>query len=605
MDAKVTVAQIGRYRIERLLGRGAMGVVYLASDPVIGRQIALKVLRLDLPGAEASAERLRTRFQSEARSAGILSHPNIVTVYDAIEQTEDGALCIAMEYVEGTNLSEILRRPEPLPNEFSLDVAAQIAEALDYAHGRGVIHRDVKPANAIVMADGRVKITDFGIAHLIDSALSDDLRFLGTPSYMAPERVEGREIDHRADLFSLGVVLYQLVTRHMPFKGSSVGDLTRSIARDEPIPPERFAPDMSPELRGILMRSLEKNPVRRYQHASAMASDLRAVLAMGAALRRTQPISVPGATTVTRLVETAAPRSRQARSLPKGVLLGAVAGLVLIGAGIAWWLSRGQARPVASAPTVTASAPHLPALTEGLLRFSGGDLASARDLLRTAEVLEPNSLRSRLWRQLAEDRLERDRAAVEMIDLMAAVEQGRAELARGRLRSAREALEEARAIDPDDAAVVDLASRLWLAQQPVQQESAPQPEPVRPPPPDVIAAQVVPIERAPLPDVATIQLDFFSQVSRGVLTVYNGQQQIYKEAFRFTERRRLLPAKAATGSLSATLEMPAGPLALRVYLSLPGRETQLEPVQAELERGGSYVLRLRVSSEGTLTSNLR
>jgi tetratricopeptide (TPR) repeat protein len=251
------------------------------------------------------------------------------------------------------------------------------------------------------------------------------------------------------------------------------------------------------------------------------------------------------------------------------------------------------------------SALHVPALNEGIIRFRNGDLASARDLLRTAEVLAPNSLRARLWRQLAEARLERDRAAVEAIDLMAAVEQGRSELSAGRFRSAREALEAARVIDPDDPAVADLASRLWLAQQPARPEPAPEPAPVRPPPPEAIAAQVVPIERPPLPDVATIQLDFFSQVSRGVLTIYDGENQIYKQAFRFTERRRLLLAKAASGSLSATMEMPAGPLALRVYLSLPGHATQLEPVQAELERGGSYVLRLRVSGEGTLTASLR
>jgi len=584
-----------------------MGVVYLASDPVIGRRIALKVLRLDIPGAEDSAERLQSRFQREAQSAGILSHPNIVTVYDAIEQTDDGALCIAMEYVEGTNLSEILSRPEPLAPDFGLEIAAQIADALDYAHGRGVIHRDIKPANVIVTPNGRVKITDFGIAHLIDSALSDDLRFLGTPSYMAPERIEGREIDQRADLFSLGVVLYQLVTRHMPFKGSSVADLTRSIARDAPTPPERFTPDVAPELRGIILKSLEKKVDKRYQTAAAVATDLRAMLGRMSALLRTQPVGKGASTVVAKLVEpkpVQSPAPRTARFGSRGVAIG-LAAVVLAALGIVWWGSRGgDPEPAAPAPTVAPPSPHVPALAQGMARLAAGDDLAARELLRSAEMLNPQSRRARLWRQLAEDRIERDRIATREIDLMAAVEQGRAALGAGNLRAARAALDEARLVDPEHTAVTDLASRLWLARQPAEPKVAVV-EPTPPPPPRPVEPQVVPLERAPVPTIAKVQFDFFSQKSRGVLTIYDGDKQIYKEAFRFIERRRLLPSRPATGSLSATIERQPGPLALRVYLSLPGRQTQVIPVERDLERGGNYVLRMRVGSDGKFSAVLR
>ncbi|MDH3522373.1 MAG: serine/threonine protein kinase [Acidobacteriota bacterium] len=605
MDTTAKTARIGRYLIERQLGRGAMGVVYLASDPVIGRRIALKVLRLDLPGAEESSERLRSRFQREAQSAGILSHPNIVTVYDAIEQTEDGALCIAMEYVEGTNLSDLLRKPEPLAPDLVLDLAAQIADALEYAHGEGVIHRDVKPANVIVTPNGRVKITDFGIAHLIDTALSDDLRFLGTPSYMAPERIEGREIDQRADLFSLGVVLYQLTTRHMPFKGSSVADLTRSIAREPPTPPERFVPEITPELRGILLKSLEKNPDERYQTAGALATDLRAALSRIAALHRTQPVTpaVPPAESAP------APPVAAGAPPPRRWKIPAAAGiaLALVVGGIAWWGSRRPGSPVGEpAREPPPRAAHLQLLGQGAARLAAGDTAAAHDLLRSAELVAPDSLRARLGRRLAASRLRRDEAALREIDVDAAVSEGRAALSRGRWGDAQGALERARALDPEHPSVADLESRLWLARQPARPvEPPPAVEVERPPPPEQVAPQVVRVEPEPVSDVAVVQLDFFSLASRGVLTIYEGDRQLFKEAFRFLERRRFLPPKAATGSLTGKLEIPAGDMALRVYLSLPGRATQVVNVAAELRGGANHVLRLRVADDGAFTADLR
>ena len=589
-----------------------MGVVYLASDPVIGRRIALKVLRLDLPGAADSSERLRSRFRREAQSAGILSHPNIVTVYDAIEETDDGALCIAMEYVEGTNLSDVLLRAEPLAPDFALDVAAQIAEALGYAHQRGVIHRDVKPANVIVTPSGRVKITDFGIAHLIDSALSDDLRFLGTPSYMAPERIEGCEIDQRADLFSLGVVLYQLVTRHMPFKGSSVADLTRSIARDPPTPPEHYAPDISPELREILMRSLAKDPDKRYQRAGEMAADLRAVLSRTAALHQTQPIPSGESGSAAAVVSTgAAPPAVAGGGVARGTLWLAAAGVgaIAVVVGALFWLlapapeQAGSSEPVPEAGRVPA---YRALMSQGVGLLAVGEVEAAHELLRSAVLLGPESESAARWRELAEIRMDRDRQARREIDTVAAVELGRVALSRGRLTEALSALEMARLHDPDHAAVADLESRVWLAQQPARLlEPEPEALAARPPPPVRIEPEVIPLERVPVSTRSTVQIDFFSQVSRGVLMIYDGERQIYKEPFRFVERRRFRKPKPATGSLSGSLEMPSGALAWRVYLSLQGEETQVLPVSGELRGGATHVLRLRVAGDGSLTATLR
>ncbi len=599
MESALKVPEVGRYRILRPLGRGAMGTVYLADDPIIGRRVALKVLKLDLPGAENSSEKLRSRFQTEVKSAGILSHPNIVTVYDAIEETDDGALCIAMEYVEGTTLSEILRRPEPIGTDTALEIGAQISEALAYAHEKGVIHRDIKPANVIVTESGRAKITDFGIAHLIDAALSDDLRFLGTPSYMAPERIEGREIDQRADLFSLGVVLYQLVTRHMPFQGASVADLTRSIARDEPTPPERYVSDLREDLASILTRCLEKSPKRRYQDAGTLAMDLRGVLTTLAAQHSTQPVPPSGPTE-------AAPARGDGPWWRKLAVAGLLA--VVTAGGLLLWQSGdgdGETRMPVAAATAT-RAPYVEALLQGMARLEEGNTPEALDLLRSAELLGPDSERARLWRRLAEVRLEQDRIALREIEVLDLVEQGRTELAAGRLQSARRFLAEARDLEPEHLAVADLRNRVWLAQQRVaeRQEEVAVPVPT-PPPPVEITPQVVSVEPLPVPTSGTLELDFFSQMSRGVLTIYQDDRQIYREAFRFSERRRFLPARPASGSLSASFEMPAGAVELRLYLALPDRETQVIPVEGEIVGGERTVLRLRVGDEGVFTAFFR
>ncbi len=610
METSLKIPEVGRYRILRPLGRGAMGTVYLADDPVIGRRIALKVLKLDMPGAEGSADRLRSRFQTEVKSAGILSHPHIVTVYDAIEETNDGGLCIAMEYVEGTTLSDILRRPEPIGTDVALDLGAQIADALAYAHGKGVIHRDIKPANVIVTPSGQTKITDFGIAHLIDVALSDDLRFLGTPSYMAPERIEGREIDERADLFSLGVVLYQLVTRHMPFQGSSVADLTRSIARDEPTPPERYVPELRPDFRSILARCLEKSPRKRYQDAATLAADLRGVLTTLAAQHSTQPVPPQTGAAPGRWSGRLASAGAKINSGSLGRKVAMVAAVVaLAAAGLFWWRARPAAtrEPPPAAAATGLPAPYVAALNQGMRRLASGETEEAIDLLRSAELLGPGSRRANLWRELAEDRLERDRLARTEIEILDLVDTGRAELSAGRFRSARRQLAQAKALDPEHLAVADLGSRLWLAEQRRQEHQANAAEPPveTPPPPIEIEPQVVEVAPAPVPTTGALELDFFSQRSRGVLTIYEDDRQIYRQGFRFTERRRFLPPKAATGSLSANFEMPVGEIELRLYLSLPGHETQVIPVRGEIAGGGRTVLRLRVSADGEFTAYFR
>ncbi|MEM8964436.1 MAG: serine/threonine-protein kinase, partial [Acidobacteriota bacterium] len=278
--------KLGRYQILGELGKGAMGVVYLAQDPIIGRQVALKTFRFEIAVEDDEIEQFRARFLREAQSAGILNHPHIVTIHDVVEDPNTGVFFIAMEYVKGTDLKRLMKRQGRLPLGFVIDVVAQIAEGLDYAHAKGVVHRDVKPANIIITADKQAKITDFGIARVNASNLTVEGQLLGTPNYMAPEQIQGREVDHRADLFSLGVLLYELITGTKPFAGENLTVVTHRIVHGEFEPPDGMVRGLPPQLSKVLSRALQKAPDERYQRGSEMADELRELLASKKEKRR-------------------------------------------------------------------------------------------------------------------------------------------------------------------------------------------------------------------------------------------------------------------------------------------------------------------------------
>jgi len=269
---------LGRYEVIRELGKGAMGVVYLAKDPVIGRLVALKTIRTTGNADDDEAREFRERFVREAQAAGILSHPSIVTVHDIGEDAESGTSFIAMEYAEGKNLKEMLNSGRLMSPEELAEIIAQIAEALDYAHSKGIIHRDVKPANIILCGADRAKITDFGIAKIASGAanLTSTGQFLGTPNYMAPEQIKGGKIDGRTDIFSLGVVFYEALGRRKPFGGDSLTSISYKIVHEPFIPLSEIDSTISKAYDEIVGRCLEKLPDNRYQRASEVATSLRA-----------------------------------------------------------------------------------------------------------------------------------------------------------------------------------------------------------------------------------------------------------------------------------------------------------------------------------------
>lgn len=273
--------QVGRYVVERLLGAGAMGVVYLARDPAIGRHVALKTIRL------APGERERTLFESrffkEARSAGQLSHPGIVTIHDVGEQ--ERFAYIAMEYLDGGTLGELLDREGRVAPARALDIAFQLAEALAYAHGRGVVHRDVKPGN-IFLRGARAILADFGIAHLASSSETRVGQLMGSPRYMSPEQVRGDPVDGRSDLFSLGVVLYEMLTGAWPFDGERLHTILYRVVEHDPPPPSRVRPGLPAFLDPLLSRLLAKRPEARFPDARAAAAALLAARRCHAGLER-------------------------------------------------------------------------------------------------------------------------------------------------------------------------------------------------------------------------------------------------------------------------------------------------------------------------------
>ena len=265
---------LGRYRLERELGRGSMGTVYLATDPTIGREVAVKTLSLLQEYEGREQEAAAERFFKEAEAVGRLAHPNIVTIYDAGQ--EHDLAYIAMDYVTGENLDTWTGGSDLLPVWEVLEIAAQVADALSYAHGRHVVHRDIKPGNIIYDRDsGVAKITDFGIARILDASQTRTGTVLGSPCYMSPEQVAGKKIDGQSDLFSLGTTLYQLLSGSLPFNGDSVATMMYQIANQKTPAMRKLRPGLPVCVNRLVMKALQKDPVKRFTSGEVMAVAIR------------------------------------------------------------------------------------------------------------------------------------------------------------------------------------------------------------------------------------------------------------------------------------------------------------------------------------------
>lgn len=270
-----TIHQLGRYEIIAELGRGAMGAVFRARDPKIDRTIAIKTISVPAVAAK-DIEHYRQRFIREAQAAGRMSHPGIVTIYDVGEDEAAHTPFIVMECVEGDSLDRLVATTSTgrLPQAIALKLLRQIAEALDYAHRHGIVHRDIKPANIIVTTEGQPKIADFGIAKLAMAETTLPGHVVGTPAYMSPEQLNGKAVDGRSDLFSLGVIAYWLLTGVKPFDGETLTEICAQVVTKEPVPPSEITSDLNMDFDYVLSRALAKDAAMRYQSGSELAADL-------------------------------------------------------------------------------------------------------------------------------------------------------------------------------------------------------------------------------------------------------------------------------------------------------------------------------------------
>lgn len=352
--------RIGRYKIVRELGRGAMGVVYLATDPTIGRSVAIKTIRLGEVTNPEERARLRERLFREARSAGVLSHPGIVTIYDM--EAQDDLAFIAMEYVNGPTLDQLLSA-QPLDPERMFSILGQTAAALDYAHNKGIVHRDIKPANIMVTEDGLVKITDFGIAKINTSEqFTMTGSIVGTPHYMAPEQVQGLPVDGRADQFSLAVIVFEMLTGEKPFTGDQLTTVVYKIVAEEPDLPHRLNSTLNQQISNVLRKALAKKPEARYPNCHKFVDALESACAAAKGwkpLARGGSLNLPtaveerrlGSIPLARTTEETKPRERKVGVLPVFFAILVAAGLVGL---IAWqaspWLTDAGPKPAATHP---------------------------------------------------------------------------------------------------------------------------------------------------------------------------------------------------------------------------------------------------------------
>jgi len=605
--------QLGRYLLERVLGKGAMGVVYLARDPVIGRFVALKTL--NVPADSEEAEEFRQRFLREAQAAGILNHPGIVTVFDAGVDETTGLSFIAMEYVEGKSLKDLLRSGHMFTYSEVARVGSALASGLDYAHARGVIHRDIKPANILITNQGAIKITDFGVARLESSNLTAEGQFIGTPNYMSPEQVAGTPVDGRSDLFSLGVVVFELLTGARPFGGNSLTEVSYKIVHETPPIPSHLRPGLPPPFNPILLKLLEKDPARRYQRGADVAralDALRRVLAGGggegggfaaAGTGASSPRTASAAHTATRATTIEAPVAEAPAARPsiwrqqvepRWVALILAAAALVPGAVIAVLAAMIDGGSGGAAPVGEAARRHRVVVAQWQAEeaLAAGDPARAEEVLAEVWDQAPHSTRGRELLALARAaRAEEQTQALRSERARRLREEGQELLRGGRVRDAVGRFEEAVALDPGDALAREY---LDLAQERGRSAGGRSAAPAATHASGAAAA-------TPVPGEARLELYFNCPLSEGSLEIEVDGQRLAEKPFNFTTRGMLGLKKKGAGVIRDAFTVESGARVVTVRLHEgDGRLRGEENLRQTFAAGSRWILKIEMAGEQDL-----
>jgi serine/threonine protein kinase len=584
-----------------------MGVVYLARDPLIDRQVALKTLRVDLDAEYASE--FRERFLREAKAAGRLNHGGIVTIHDVGEDPESGLVFIAMEYIEGRDLKQLLAAEVEFRPSEAARIVADVAEALDYAHAMGVIHRDIKPANIILTQDGTAKITDFGIARLESSNLTVEGQFIGTPNFMSPEQITGKAIDGRSDIFSLGVVLFTLLTGQRPFAGETMHEVTLKVVQDPCPIPSTVAEHIPPAFNPVILKCLEKEPDKRFQSGAEMAKVL-------GALARSLTDREPGDAArtgvfypdlETRMHAAAAGEELPVEPLPRRSVLRdftsprrpghiplrdavlnrlPVPDIMTRDVNPAWvtiliTLSAVLGFGTAALLTVLRDTGPFPAPSDAAIHnqhivvrkmIEARRLFEADDLKATArvctEILDqvPASDSARFLIGEVRTRLEEERTTAEIRERVAVlITEGRDAYRAGSYRTASDLFQEALDLDPENelaASYLDLAGdRLRRSSR-----SSPRRNVQRPTTATTTAAPSRPPQVKPTPGTARITVYFNSPISAGSITVTLNDVVVGNIPFDFSKKNVLGIKRKSTGVAKRVLLSPSGQQHIGVQL---------------------------------------
>lgn len=656
----VTKEESGRYEIVDTIADGSMGTVCLARDRVMDRMVAVKTVNLGQVSDSQERQRLQDALLREAKLAQLLAHPNIVTVHDVLSEDEGQPPSLIMEYVPGTSLDAFLKGGKPLPLDFCIAVVLQIADALEHAHSMGVVHGDIKPSNILVTDDEEtVKLVDFGISKLLGGESGPTDRLFGTPRYVAPEQLAGKEADPRSDLFSLGVVFYEMLTGHAPFAGETATEVTREIVSGEAkLSPQALA-EVPETLHTVLRKALERDPSDRYQNASELrraivdpeeaeaptdtvstqdlselvVPDLPDVDSMLASAAEIEPSTAPSPAPAVE--KTDKPRvgfrfSQELLPIQRLAIVAAatLAAALLIGLPLLWLATPESTYNARFSSEHHLRAKVLPLLKEGQRLLRSGEPDVAVRLFDRAEELAPGKpgithLRSRAEQETRDIEAYRQSAA-EVQDL---VLRSRAALDIGNSQRALQYATQALSIEPENPEALALAESA-RSRQVRRETTAPSPQQKQP----VVSAPVEsetrvrteletsrttqpdrtvqPAPPRPRPEqrststVADLRIDVFSNLPKGVLTVYANQDQVLLEPFRFVQKSGFMRKKKTAGRLEKSLRLPAGDIQFRIFVSADGQETQTVSLQAQLRGGQTHVLRLIIAENGSASAQL-